>query len=85
MARRWPNQGSCSCGGYTIRGHKKCLRCRLAPPPRPRYLRCKPNARQLKKGTRIEHREHPEFSMKVAKQIARDHLCSKASYYKKER
>jgi hypothetical protein len=49
-------------------------------------IRCgKINVRQLAKGARIEHREHPEFSKKTAKQIARDHLCRNPAAYKKEK
>lgn len=48
--------------------------------------RCKPfTAAALKKGTRIEHREHPEFKVSTARRIARDHLCKNPKAYKKER
>lgn len=36
---------------------------------------------KLSKGTRIEHREHPEFPVKVARQIARDHLARNPKAY----
>lgn len=48
--------------------------------------RCKKfSAAALKKGARIEHREHPEFSATIARRIARDHLCTNPKHYKKDR
>lgn len=47
--------------------------------------RChKINSKALAKGARIEHREHPEFSKRIARMIARDHLCRNPKAYSKK-
>ncbi len=39
---------------------------------------CKPFSKAaLNRGAKIEHREHPGFSKRQAREIARDHLCAK--------
>jgi hypothetical protein len=36
---------------------------------------------QVKRGERIEHKEHPEFSKKIARQIATDHIVKNQDEY----
>ena len=39
------------------------------------------HSQQVKRGTRQEHKEHPEFSVSTARQIASDHIRSDPTSY----
>lgn len=82
--------GTCHCGAPdSVRpGRSECLRCRLAPAPKPAlrkndaYSPFPPDANQLRVGTAMEAREHG-MSRAQAEKTAREHLAEDDQYYTK--
>lgn len=82
--------GTCHCGAPdSVRpGRSECLRCRLAPAPKPAlrkndaYSPFPPDADQLRIGTAMEAREHG-MSRAQAEKTAREHLAEDDQYYTK--